>query len=428
LDTLKTKILFLIDSFPSQKEIPVLNQVSEVERAGYDVSIYTFDNHLLSRTDLPSQIHQYKLNEKIKTLGRPQLNLYPNPIINKALITFRTFPVVTKLAFKKPSAFLKIITSKKYAEFKKAFKIHYAALSLLSLNKSFDIIHCQFAPLGIWGAIFKDLKLIEGKLLVSFRGYGINDLPKQKPAGFYNFLIQTADAYTSNTQFTRRNAIHLGFPADKITVIHSSLDVSKYKFKSREYNPAKTLNILTVAALKEVKGIEYAIRALALLKEQSPQVKIKYTITGNGPDLEKLNKLINDLHITDRVRLSGFIVHDQLKAIYDETHLFILPSVTTRQGNQEGQGLVIQEAQACGIPVIGTNSGGIPEGFIDNESGFLVKEKDPQDIADKISQFVQNPGLIPKFGARGRKFVESRFDVSVTNKQLFNLYKSLIKS
>ena len=92
----------------------------------------------------------------------------------------------------------------------------------------------------------------------------------------------------------------------------------------------------------------------------------------------------------------------------------------------EGQGLVLQEAQAMGLPVVSTWHNGIPEGVLDDVSGFLVPERDVHALAEKLFYLIEHPELWPAMGRAGRKFVEQRYDIKQLNKELVELYRAVI--
>lgn len=418
------KIAFIIGRWPSNSHTAVLNQVIELNNLGLEAkTFFSFNIDEKKSKELPKGLLDYNLNKSVIYIKQPNFSRYKNKLANKFYIFLTVIPYLFKTFFYSPKILFKSLFKKEYGEHKKSFKIIYAIQNLLNKKLEFDIIHCQYTPWGIWGAIFIDLGLISGKLVTSFRGYGINDIPKSKPHDFYYFLIKKCNVFTSNTEYTKKNAIKLGFPEDKIQIIHTSLHLNKYVIKNRKYNKDETFNILTAASLKEVKGLKYSIKAIKIVIDKFPDIKIKYKIAGTGELKDTLRNLIKSNNLEQNVELLGFVNHDELIKIYDKAHLFILPSVTTSNGNREGQGLVVQEAQACGIPVIGTNSGGIPEGFINNKTGFIVEEKKSNEIAEKIVVFINNPEYITKFGEAGRRFVEENFNIKRETKKLVELYK-----
>ena len=105
-------------------------------------------------------------------------------------------------------------------------------------------------------------------------------------------------------------------------------------------------------------------------------------------------------------------------------HLALLGSVSI-EGDQEGQGLFLQEAQACGLPVIATQHGALPEGLLPGKSGFLVPERDGAAMVERIKFLIAHPEDWPKMGRQGRAFVAGRYDIRKLNEELVALYRDL---
>ena len=106
----------------------------------------------------------------------------------------------------------------------------------------------------------------------------------------------------------------------------------------------------------------------------------------------------------------------------------MLSSVTDSEGDQEGQGLVLQEAQAMGLPVVSTLHNGIPESVLDGQSAFLVPERDVEALAEKLSYLIEHPEVWPGMGQAGRTYVEEYFDLHKLNDQLVEIYQQLLNS
>ena len=107
-----------------------------------------------------------------------------------------------------------------------------------------------------------------------------------------------------------------------------------------------------------------------------------------------------------------------------EAHLFILASVSV-EGDREGQGLVLQEAQMCGLPVIATEHGALPEGMLPDESGFLVPERDAAALAERLGFLLEHPDLWAGLGRKGREFVEARFNIRDLSRRLAGIYEQV---
>lgn len=161
--------------------------------------------------------------------------------------------------------------------------------------------------------------------------------------------------------------------------------------------------VLTVARLVERKGIDDLIDAVANLSD------VELWIAGDGPEFETLQQQVPS-KATGRVRFLGEVDHDALPELYKSADVFCLPSVYLKdQGDIEGLGLVFLEAQRFGLPVIGTRSGGIPEAFADGETGFLVEERAPDQIQNRLIELRDNPGLYEDFSNAAVEFVREEF-------------------
>lgn len=161
--------------------------------------------------------------------------------------------------------------------------------------------------------------------------------------------------------------------------------------------------VLTVARLVERKGIDDLVDAVADLDD------VELWVVGDGPERSALERRVPD-DAEDRVTFFGEIDHSTLPQLYRSADVFCLPSVYLRsEGDIEGLGLVFLEAQQFGLPVIGTRSGGIPEAFDEGETGFLVDERSPDQIRDRIATLRDDPELYRSFSERAKTFVQQDF-------------------
>jgi len=112
----------------------------------------------------------------------------------------------------------------------------------------------------------------------------------------------------------------------------------------------------------------------------------------------------------------------------DEAHILLMPSVTAGNGDTEGQGLVLQEAQACGLPVLATDHNGFPEGMLPGRSGFLVPERDFESMAERLTYMLEHPQMWAGWGCAGRAHVEAHYDIRKLSLRLEQLYKQAIHS
>ena len=113
--------------------------------------------------------------------------------------------------------------------------------------------------------------------------------------------------------------------------------------------------------------------------------------------------------------------------LYLQAHIFILPSITSESGDQEGIPVVLMEAQAMGMPVISTLHSGIPEGVLDGQSGYLVPEKDVSALSERIGYLISHHRIWTKMGRKGRAFVEKEFNQHILNQQLEGIFKNTLR-
>lgn len=165
--------------------------------------------------------------------------------------------------------------------------------------------------------------------------------------------------------------------------------------------------LLTVARLDYHKGVDTVIRALPAIRAAVPGAR--YAIAGIGSRRAALEALVAELGLGDAVRLLGFVPDETLPGLYNAADVFVLAS---RRFDLlvEGFGIACVEASACGLPVIATRSGGLPEAVREGETGLLVEPDDPSALAKPVIRVLQDDGLRHKLGSGGRAAVERYYN------------------
>jgi colanic acid/amylovoran biosynthesis glycosyltransferase len=121
--------------------------------------------------------------------------------------------------------------------------------------------------------------------------------------------------------------------------------------------------------------------------------------------------------------LLGWKTQQEVAEILGQAHVLLAPSVTAPSGDQEGTPVALMEAMAMGMPVIATRHSGIPEMVRDGENGFLVPERDPEALAERIAHLARHPEQWEALGRAGRAVVEREFDVNPLNDRLVEIYQ-----
>lgn len=412
------KIAFIVWRFPVLSEAFILNQITGLIDRGHEVHIhpvnglpknYTGKVHpvveeynLLERTHYPPTLPENLFLRLVKGLGLVIKN------INKG--SLRT---------------LQFFNPEKYGSEVATLKTLYRTVALLQ-DGSYDIIHCQFGTLAPIALAYRNAGLIKGKLITTFRGIDISKYVHESGTHVYDQLFEEGEFFLANCEFFRNRAVNLGCDPKRILVHGSGLDCSKFSFKPRYFPADGKVKIATTGRLVEKKGIEYGIRAVAKLAETYSN--IEYNIIGDGELKEQFEKLIAELNIGHIVKLLGWKQQKEIVEILDNCHIFIAPSVTAVDGNQDAPVNTLKEAMAMGLPVISTLHGGIPELVEDGVSGFLVPERNAELIAEKLTYLIEHPEVWTKMGKAGRARVEEKYDMNKLNDELIEIYQQLIDS
>ena len=153
---------------------------------------------------------------------------------------------------------------------------------------------------------------------------------------------------------------------------------------------------------------------------------VVYHIIGEGEERNNLEELILELDLKNYVFLHGAKNQEEVKAYLEESDVFLMTSVTDSTGRKEAQGVVTIEAQSCGLPVIAFNSGGVPYTIKDKITGYLCKEYDYSEMAEKVQFLIENIKERQKMSEEARQFVLSKYSNTVISENWSNVYQKLI--
>lgn len=245
-------------------------------------------------------------------------------------------------------------------------------------------------------------------------------------------LLRGAGIILVNSNWMKQQVISKGFQDSKVKVLNPGVNteffvksdnqkkliVDENKFKSKNI-------ILTVSRLVEIKGHKYVIEALSKLINDIPD--IHYLIIGEGPEKDALVKLTVELGVSDHVTFIGNVCADDdiLTYYYSISKVFVMPSISVGK-LQEGFGMVYLEANACGIPVIGSRTGGIADAVVDGETGILVEEKDVLGLSEKIKLLLKDNDLRAKMGEAGRKRAEKYFSWEAVGEKMEEYLRNVV--
>ena len=151
-------------------------------------------------------------------------------------------------------------------------------------------------------------------------------------------------------------------------------------------------------------------------------------IGGTGPEAEALKSLVKILNINNNVRLLGFVPDNEVASFFASSDIFVLPAIVDNTGDTEGLGMVLLEAMANGVPTIATRVGGITDVVEDGQTGILVEQRNPNQLAEKLALLYHNPTLRASMGLAGRERLRLYFSWTSVVEQTLQVYKSLLPS
>jgi glycosyltransferase involved in cell wall biosynthesis len=285
-----------------------------------------------------------------------------------------------------------------------------------------DLIHSHwFVPSGLVGAavvcIRKKPHVITSHVLDANL---FGKFPFSLPV--LSVIVASADMITTNSNYTKQQIKALVPLQCPCRVIPMGVCLPDHP---PMLNDVREHTILYVGRLVEWKGVDTLIRSMIFVKKTIPDSRL--TIVGEGPFRDSLEHLIQDAGLTDIVRFYGRATDDDLVKLYDSAAVFVLPSRRYQGLVMEGLGVVLLEAMSHGVPVIGSNVGGIPDIIIDGETGFLVPEQDPSALAEKIVRLLSDAVLREKFRRNGLLKVKTHFSWDSISTRFSEVYHQAIE-
>lgn len=326
------------------------------------------------------------------------------------VIRYHYFPIHKWETLCYPGAIVPRIKEKKIRVLLVPFLFLSLYIHLFRLLPKFDVVHAHWIiPQGIVQSFFKKPYIVTG------HGGDVKSLNK----GIFRKLkircLKRA-GYITIVSKHLKNEVQKLYNSHNIAVISMGCKTSNFgeKFAIANYFKQEGEKIvLFVGRLVEIKGVSYLIEAMQ-------EVDAKLIIVGDGPMKDSLMSQARGLG--DRVSFLGAKNHEDLKTIYASADIFVAPSVTGKDGGQEGFGLVMLEAMASGLPVVASNSGGIPDLVKDGVNGLLVEERDAKGISQAINKILYHPDLYTEMSSNSRKLA-GQYDYTV----LARKYKTILE-
>ncbi|GAJ02810.1 unnamed protein product [marine sediment metagenome] len=178
-----------------------------------------------------------------------------------------------------------------------------------------------------------------------------------------------------------------------------------------------------IGRLAEEKGIIDFVRSLEILSGKD--LKFQALIIGNGPYEKKIRRTIDNLELNSLIKIMSAVPHNEISKYYNCVDILVVPSYTTKSWKEQF-GRVLIEAMACGMPVIGSNSGEIPNIIQKTGGGLIFQERNIKDLAAKIYELLKDERKRKKLGQRGREKVIELYSYEVVTRQFYEVYRQLL--
>ena len=281
-----------------------------------------------------------------------------------------------------------------------------------------DLIHFEFGTLA--GPKMYLKKIFPVRVVVSFRGYDLNFVGLQDPS-YYERVWKEADAIHFLGEYLKSLAYNRGWREEQpYRSIPPAIDLSLFK-RAQAYAPpeaGKPLRILGMARLAWQKGYENILSAMAELKKMG--VPFVYEVIGQGHMYEALTFCRHAYGLEEDVHLLGVMDQGQARKHLDECHVFVHGPIS------EGFCNAVIEAQAMEIPVLVTDTGGLPENIEDGVTGKLVPLRNPVEMARNLRWFYEHPDKCISMGKAGRERVKEHFVLERQTEAFLELYESIL--
>ena len=364
-------IIYFLNIYPTKHKLVAHDEMLEMSRRGHHINVVAVwggEKDKISK--LPFKV--YYLENKICVL--------------------KNILLLTQLRKKYIQHLLLL---KKYLGLQDSLKFLSSYRTLLQMN--IDRIHTHFAS----NAALKGY-LCSKFLGVPFSCTGHGSELLLYPEPYLKELILNAHPFITISNYNQKLlSQRYQIPSDTIKVNYCGVNPDYFKRSGLPYPDEFT--IVSVTALREIKGIRYLIKACKILISQIKDYHC--IIIGSGEEYEDLMKLVTDYQLENVVRLVGAIKSDAIRDYLLKASVFVLPSLS------EGIPVAVMEAMSMELPVIATNITGLPEIIDDGVNGYLVPPQDPKALADKIMDLYKNPEKRTVFGKAARRKIEAKFNL-----------------
>jgi len=410
------RIAFFVHRFPVVSEAFIVNAAAGLIDAGHEVDIYALHgageadhgrHGLVSDYGLEDRTSVFRLRE------RPRARLAWAPLAGARLLAahgLRSSAAMDAGVFG--------------ADGPSLVALHEA--DMFRGQGRYDILHCHFGTLAEPVLNHRRAGFLSGRVFVHFRGYDISSFVQERGEQVYDRVFREADGFFAGCTTFRDRALALGAAPDRMSLVFSPVAIDKFPFRARAWIPGEPLRVLAVGRLVEKKGFRFALDALARLADEG--LDLRFDVVGDGPLREALQAQAAGLGLADRTLFHGAATHEQIAAHLNRAHIFLAPSTTASNGDQDASINTLKEAMAAGCPFVTTTHGGIPEMVAGVDAGIMAPEADAPALARAMRTLLDRRADWPQMGLRGQAHIRETYSIEAVTAATVAAYERALSA
>jgi L-malate glycosyltransferase len=292
----------------------------------------------------------------------------------------------------------------------------------VAVRENLDLLHVHYAiPHAVCAILAREMSGRDLKIVTTLHGTDITVLGYDSSlSDAIRFGIEKSDAVTAVSNSLVAQTYDLIKPDKAIKCIYNFVDDRVYQYGSSNLRKGYHIEshekvLIHVSNFRSVKRVPDVVRAFAKV---SAKIPAKLLLVGDGPEMKMVSNLVNELGIREKVLFLG--KQENLEELYAISDVMLLLS------EKESFGLVALEAMACGVPCIGTNTGGIPEVITDGENGYICELGDIEEIANKAIQLLSDSSLYQTFVSNSVRTAKERFSAEKIVSEYEEVYNQVL--
>src|SRR5437667_534858 len=365
----------------------------------------------------PEMLHIYR---QVKALRRVETFVMTKELQNAERFPFRDIEIIpTQRMNLLRHGWLKFVKRRPPV----IYRGEYQVLASLLERRGADLMHIYFGHTGVHLLPF--IEQWNKPCVVSFHGADVaikEEIPDYR--GKLRRLFALVPLVLARSQSLANRLAQFGCPPEKLRINRTGLPLDEFPMVNRQPPRDGRWKVMQACRLIPKKGVATSLRAFAIFKKDHPHSE--FFIAGKGPLQPELEMLAAGLGISRDVHFVGFLSAPKLVELYASSHLFLHPSETPPDENQEGIPNSILESMATGLPVAATQHGGIPEAIEHGRSGWLVPEEDHIALSNAMQEMTSSPRALIEMGWRAREAVVRHFEQEVQTRLLESFYEEAI--